>query len=467
MLKTDGLKFEAALSATETEKEEELRSLQAIQRRKMQLSSEKSAEAYAEVEQKKAEVQTLQQTLRNIEAELNDLRERSKTTKKNLEESQQMCRKVEEQLEERSSVVSLRDDHVAKLRENESHLEGFRFLLYHKVKSLESERGPLAEYVEDLRSTVKKMYEEFVQVYRAKTALGQEVLSTGAKVNSLVCEQKDLRATKQDAERYGQFLFSDIADVMETFDETTVKRRLREILKKYDPSKQHTAKKEDKSSARLPLITEEAINQRNILLRTGRSTTAATKHIRNEHAKDLQRMQADHGALIGEVNNVMMERASYERRTKHMEAQVAELEAQLGPAAAKQGDGGKARHHLQTPYQKRLAASRSENHLTKVRAWRNQLPPPREQAAPKGPRQAAHAGTGTREEAEFDALLEDLDDTRHMMEQQGFKVGKLHDSVEHMVEERLAHQKASASPPDSQEGALPASASAEALPPPA
>merc|ERR1719388_368663 len=96
MLKTDGLKFEAALSATETEKEEESRSLQAIQRRKMQLSSEKSAEAYAEVEQKKAEVQTLQQTLRNIEAELNDLRERSKTTKKNLEESQQMCRKVEE-----------------------------------------------------------------------------------------------------------------------------------------------------------------------------------------------------------------------------------------------------------------------------------------------------------------------------------------------------------------------------------
>ena len=72
----------------------------------MQLSSEKSAEAYAEVENKKAEVQTLQQTLRSIEAELNDLRERSKNTKKNLEESQQMCRKVEEQLEERLVVAA-------------------------------------------------------------------------------------------------------------------------------------------------------------------------------------------------------------------------------------------------------------------------------------------------------------------------------------------------------------------------
>merc|ERR1719506_3191934 len=361
------MKFETALSATELEAEQELRTLQTVQRRKLQQSSEKSAEAYTAVEKHKAEVQTLQQTLKRVEADLVTLRKNRDETRKKLEESQQMCKKVEEQLNERSSVVSLRDEHVAKLRENESHLEGFRFLLYHKVKSLESERDPLAERVEDLRTTVKDMYQEFVQVYREKTALGQEVTSTGAKVNSLLCEQKDLRSTRGDSERYGQFLFSDLTDVMDSFEEATVKRRLREILKKYDPSKQ-TKEKNEKNAARLPLITEEAINQRNILLRTGRSTSAATNHIRKEHAKDLQRMQADHGALVGEANNVKIERASYERRTKHMEAQVAELEGQLGPAAAKQGDGGKARHHLQTPYQKRLNARRSENHLTKVRA---------------------------------------------------------------------------------------------------
>merc|ERR550514_555848 len=256
MLKLDGMKFETALSATELDAEQELRSLQTTQRRKLQQSSEKSAEAYTSVEKHKAEVQVMQQTLRKVEAELVNLRKNRDETRKKLEESQQMCQKVEEQLNERSSVVSLRDEHVTKLKENESHLEGFRFLLYHKVKSLESERGPLAEYVDDLRSTVKDMYQEFVQVYREKTALGQEVTSTGAKVNSLQCEQKDLRSTRGDSERYGQFLFSDIADVMETFDETTVKRRLREILKKYDPSKQAAKQASgDKGAARLPLIT--------------------------------------------------------------------------------------------------------------------------------------------------------------------------------------------------------------------
>ena len=37
------------------------------------------------------------------------------------------------------------------------------------------------------------------------------------------------------------------------------------------------------------------------------------------------------------------------------------------------------------------------------------------------------------EEMQFDELLSTLDDTREMMEQQGFKMGKLHADVEHMV----------------------------------
>ena len=46
---------------------------------------------------------------------------------------------------------------------------------------------------------------------------------------------------------------------------------------------------------------------------------------------------------------------------------------------------------------------------------------------------APGTGTGTVEEMQFDELLSSLDDTRQMMEQQGFKMGKLHADVEHMV----------------------------------
>merc|ERR1719498_809111 len=70
MLKLDGMKFETALSATELEAEQELRTLQTNQRRKLQQSSEKSAEAYTAVEKHKAEVQKLQQTLKRVETDL-------------------------------------------------------------------------------------------------------------------------------------------------------------------------------------------------------------------------------------------------------------------------------------------------------------------------------------------------------------------------------------------------------------
>merc|ERR1719326_1928695 len=86
----DGMKFETALTATEIEAEQELRTLQTNQRRKLQQSSEKSAEAYTEVEKKKEEVQKLQQTLKRIEADLVNLRKNRDETRKKLEESQQM-----------------------------------------------------------------------------------------------------------------------------------------------------------------------------------------------------------------------------------------------------------------------------------------------------------------------------------------------------------------------------------------
>ncbi len=60
LLKTDGLKFEAALQHTEEGAEQQLSVLQAVQRRKLQQSSEKSADANQEVERHKAEVLRLQ-----------------------------------------------------------------------------------------------------------------------------------------------------------------------------------------------------------------------------------------------------------------------------------------------------------------------------------------------------------------------------------------------------------------------
>merc|ERR1719201_372322 len=139
LLKVDGLKFEAALTNTEEEAERELAQLTAEQRKKLQQSSEKSADANREVERHKQEVMRLQQTVRSVEANLTRVRKERKEVAAKLEESLQMCAKVDDQLRERDSVIALREEHILRLREAEKHLEGFRFVLFHKVRSLEAE----------------------------------------------------------------------------------------------------------------------------------------------------------------------------------------------------------------------------------------------------------------------------------------------------------------------------------------
>lgn len=224
---------------------------------------------------------------------------------------------------------------------------------------------------------------------------------------------------------------------MESFDEATVKRCLRQIMQKYDPSKVEGALKKKKGGEqRLPLVTEDSLKQRDILLRSGVSTSASVAHINLESSKDVQRMQSELAVLTSECNECRIEKASYERRVKMLTGKVEMLEKEVGKPA---GEEVKVRKRTQeTPYTRRLAQSKSEHHLTKVKAWRNQLPPPQAGVmVPTVPRgKHKKAGTGTREEKKFDQLLASLDSTREMMEQQGFKMGKLHADVEEMVEER-------------------------------
>jgi hypothetical protein len=148
------------------------------------------------------------------------------------------------------------------------------------------------------------------------------------------------------------------------------------------------------------------------------------------------------------VNLVRGEKESFRRRQELLQGEVADLERQLGGAAHDEDGGGhkKKKRTTQTPYVQRLQQSQSDQQLTKVRAWRNQLPPPQMGAqharrAPHRKKPRAGTGTGSVEEMQFDQLLSTLDDTREMMEQQGFKMGKLHADVEHMVAQRMEGQQ--------------------------
>ena len=44
-------------------------------------------------------------------------------------------------------VIKQRDHNIQRLKDSQKHLEGFRYVLFHKVQDLEEERGPLGSQV--------------------------------------------------------------------------------------------------------------------------------------------------------------------------------------------------------------------------------------------------------------------------------------------------------------------------------
>merc|ERR1712159_799877 len=147
LLKTDGLKFEEALRQQEVEYEQEISEMLHQKRMALQTESEKSTTALKDAVSMKQTINLLQGQLEQKADDLNNaIREREDLRRK-LETATDHFQKAQHQLRERDTVIKVKDEAHSKLREQQKHLESFRFVLFHKVRALEEERDPLEDQV--------------------------------------------------------------------------------------------------------------------------------------------------------------------------------------------------------------------------------------------------------------------------------------------------------------------------------
>merc|ERR1711988_1834651 len=114
----------------------------------------------------------------------NAIREREDLRRK-LDTATDHFQKAQAQLRERDTVIKVKDETIQKLRDQQKHLESFRFVLFHKVRTLEEERDPLEDQVNSLRDSVKDMYSEFVREFREKQNLEQRLNDKTSMASSL------------------------------------------------------------------------------------------------------------------------------------------------------------------------------------------------------------------------------------------------------------------------------------------
>merc|ERR1719326_1109285 len=171
LLKSDGLKFEEALRQQEDEYESQISEILEHKRVALQVESEKSTTALKDGVSLRQNINMLQKQLTAKDDELAAAREQAADLQGKLEASQEMFAKVEIKLKERERGLKVKDEALAKLREQMKHLESFRFVLFHKVRALEEERDPLEDQVNSLKTSVRDMYNEFVKEFRQKQKL--------------------------------------------------------------------------------------------------------------------------------------------------------------------------------------------------------------------------------------------------------------------------------------------------------
>merc|ERR1711988_464811 len=164
----------------------------------------------------------------------NAIREREDLRRK-LDTATDHFQKAQAQLRERDTVIKVKDEALQKLRDQQKHLESFRFVLFHKVRALEEERDPLEDQVNSLRENVKEMYSEFVKEFRQKQKLEHRLDDKAARAHALQNENLDLRSKNVMAKKDLNRLFNDLQEVLSTVGYEKLVKAVQDLIEKYSP----------------------------------------------------------------------------------------------------------------------------------------------------------------------------------------------------------------------------------------
>eukprot|EP00392_Amoebophrya_sp_AT5.2_P012675 g12782.t1 len=396
MLKTDGLKFEEAMKQQEEEYEAEISEVQDLKRSALQAESERYNGALRDTVSMKNQISALQMQIRGQQEDLSRSGRQQEELKRKLEEVLEMFRKAQDQLKDRERVIKVKDEALQKLRSNQKHLESFRYVLFHKVQTLEKERDPLEEQVTELKDSVQGMYQEMVQDLRKKQTLETRNAEKHYKIQNLVAESnvlaRNLKATKKDFKNFVSEITDslDIVAVDETNkDPTRLISQMKDVVARYESkvniyrSSQELAEEEKRTG--LPAITDEAMRQRDHLMGKAKAMSESTKFEQAQRARDTARFTKDNSELILEMNRLRLEKTQAERKITDLEKslytlstenlQLSQMSGGPGSSTLNRNSQHNSSVNSATPYQQRKQKDEGNSQRLARRKDMNQLPP--------------------------------------------------------------------------------------------
>jgi WD40 repeat protein len=313
LLRSDGLKFEVALQQTESEYKEETDFLHKKQDEKLAEEQDKATTALKESVSCKQNMGLTQMLLRTRGGEYEEEHSAHLELKERLTQSVRQFQKMQEELKAKEEEIRVKDAKIQKLKDSAKHLEGFRYVLFHKVQALEDEREPLSEQVSSLHESVKQLDAEFVLAFKEQQKLEEQSDDKDRQVTRLQVETQDTRSKKVQAGKDSAHLYQELLEVTATFDTKEIHRRLLDMLEKKSQFK--VEKHEDGADPeKLRQITEEVSRQRTALYRKTKKLNKETENVKKARFSGLENMTNENCKLLDEIHQLRADRKAHEKK---------------------------------------------------------------------------------------------------------------------------------------------------------
>merc|ERR1719379_2924257 len=207
-MKSTRKKFEVALMQTDEEYKKEIAELKAKQEADLQAEDDRCTAALKECVSYKQNMQIMDSLIKGRKEEVQQEKDTLRDLQQRLRNSIERFQNSLETLQRKEDVIKQKDLQIQRLKDSQKHLEGFRYVLFHKVQDLEDERAPLGQQVESLRDSVKEMDAEFVTAFRGKQKLEKRLKELSAQVVSLQTQTQRTRGSKLQAEKATHRIYS-------------------------------------------------------------------------------------------------------------------------------------------------------------------------------------------------------------------------------------------------------------------
>merc|ERR1719359_1784293 len=341
LLKMDGLKFEVALVQTDEEYKNELAELRKNQEQALQAEVDRCTNALKECVSYKQNMQIMNGLIQTREGELKVVRDELADLKAKLQHSVVTFQRSIEQLQSKEESIKQRDHNIQRLKDSQKHLEGFRYVLFHKVKDLEEERGPLGSQVESLHESVREMDAEFVRAFKSKQAVETRLAELSVEVTELQGSTQLERGRRLQSEKMKHAIRDDLTEVLYEHDMKSLKNRLLEWMDKYGRFKVVGG---GIDPVTLQGITDEVERQRKALKSKTLQLADNLMRVKHERATRMDAMVTHNSGIITDIETLRADRKVTEKKVSTLQERIIELQniqkrrererADLDPAAA-------------------------------------------------------------------------------------------------------------------------------------